>query len=128
MPTVISGTTGISQIQDSIVTQAKLSGISAPRGWIVYDTVGSITIRSSYNVSSVTDLGGSCTQINWQTPFANTNYGCVYGCSRDNATADFLNFNLHTLSDVAAGSLKIMSGYSSTTDIDTYFLTVAAFG
>lgn len=89
---------GTSQITDANVTAAKLSGGqsgSAPifgvRAWVNFDgttnVAGNCTIRSSGNVSSVTDLGTGTYRINFTTNMPDTNY-CAVATSTSGTSAD----------------------------------------
>ena len=46
--------------------------------WVNFIGTGTVTIRDSYNVQSVTDLGAGSFRINLSTPMNNTNYSVVY--------------------------------------------------
>ena len=52
------------------------------RAWVNFDGTGTITIRDSFNVSSITDNGTGDYTINFTNEFANTNY-CVSGTAAD---------------------------------------------
>lgn len=52
------------------------------KAWVNFNGSGVISIRDSFNVSSITDNGVGNYTINFATPFANTNY-CVTIFARD---------------------------------------------
>jgi hypothetical protein len=52
------------------------------KAWVNFNGTGVISIRDSFNVSSITDNGVGNYTINFATPFANTNY-CVTIFARD---------------------------------------------
>ena len=66
------------KIVDDAVTDAKqnLSGVA--KAWVNFNGVGTIAIRDSFNVSSLTDGGQGIYSVNFTTAMANTNY-CVVG-------------------------------------------------
>jgi hypothetical protein len=45
--------------------------------WVNFNGTGTVTIRDSYNVSSITDNGVGDYTVNFATPMSNTNYSCV---------------------------------------------------
>ena len=62
------------------------AGVSTPmadvvngsaRAWVSFNGVGTVAVRSSYNVSSITDLGVGSYQINFTTPMPDANYSVV---------------------------------------------------
>jgi hypothetical protein len=95
MPTTINGTTGVSQVQNSIVTDSKLSltANSAPiktalnasgsapiyacRAWVNFNGTGTVAIRASGNVSSITDNGTGDYTVNFTTAMPDVNYASV---------------------------------------------------
>jgi hypothetical protein len=47
------------------------------KAWVVFDGTGTVAIRASYNVSSVTDLGTGQYDVNFTTAMSNANYSSV---------------------------------------------------
>ena len=68
------------KIADDAVTDAKqnLSGVA--KAWVNFNGVGTIAIRDSFNVSSLTDNGTGDYTINLTTAMANANYCVVAMC------------------------------------------------
>ena len=93
MAVIINGDTGIDKITDGSVVQADLaSGItvaslstasgSAPsysaRAWVNFNGTGTVAIRASGNVSSITDNGTGIYTVNFITAMNDVNYSsCV---------------------------------------------------
>ena len=48
--------------------------VYACRAWVNFDGTGTVAIRESGNVSSVTDVGSNSYKINFTTPMPDTNY------------------------------------------------------
>ena len=81
----LNGTTGVSLVQDDTITDAKLaldanaseikdalnaSGsapIYACRAWVNFNGTGTVAIRDSGNVSSISDQGSGLYQVNFST-------------------------------------------------------------
>ena len=63
------------------------------KAWVNYFSAGTVTIRSSYNVSSLTDIGIGTTTINFTTSLTNTTYVGVVSSSNTNTdvgNADYM--------------------------------------
>ena len=53
------------------------------KAWVNFNGTGTVSIRSDYNVSSITDHGTGQYTVNFSTAFANTNYAECFGMSGD---------------------------------------------
>lgn len=78
---------GTSEITNAAVTPAKLSGGqsgSAPayaaRAWVNFNGTGTVAIRSSGNVSSITDNGTGSYTVNFTTSMSDVNYSVAASC------------------------------------------------
>lgn len=89
------------------------------KGWVNFNGTGTLAIRDSYNVSSVTDNGTGDYTINWSTSFANANYAVAFGCGSP-STDSVQNY----LSSQAAGSIRFDT--TSFTPINTDCETACA--
>ena len=58
-----------------------VSGVAA--AWINFNGTGTIAIRDSFNVSSITDNSTGEYTVNFQNAFADTNYSAVAGGSQE---------------------------------------------
>jgi len=47
------------------------------KAWVNFNGTGTVAIRGSFNVSSITDIGTGSYTINYTNAFANTNYSVV---------------------------------------------------
>jgi len=63
---------GIVKLQSNSVTTNALA-------WVNFNGTGTVAIRSSYNVSSITDNGTGDYTINFATALSDTNYAAVFG-------------------------------------------------
>lgn len=93
MPITINGTgtiTGISAggLPDGVITAAELDGaqsgsapIYAARAWVNFTGTGTVAIKASGNVSSITDNGTGDYTVTFTTAMPNTNYA-VTGAQR----------------------------------------------
>jgi hypothetical protein len=76
------------KIADANITAAKLSGAqtgSAPiygaRAWVNFNGTGTVAIRASGNVSSITDNGTGDYTVNFTTAMSDANYSVTATCS-----------------------------------------------
>jgi hypothetical protein len=70
----------VSTIQDTSGNNSSTpAGIASgtAKAWVNFNGTGTVAIRSSFNVSSITDSGQGEYTINYATAFADTNYAVV---------------------------------------------------
>jgi hypothetical protein len=93
------------------------SGVSAAKAWVNFNgTTSPGTIRSSYNVSSVTKTGTGNYILNFSTAFSNTSYAVVMGSSFNSSTGTgWLAFQ-----DDRLGTKTVSQYYLATTDTTVY--------
>ena len=81
--------TGTVATAESTLTQFNATG-SAPvyacRAWVNFNGTGTIAIRASGNVSSITDNGTGYYRVNFATAMPDSNY-CIAGCPSDDGIA-----------------------------------------
>ncbi len=56
------------------------------KAWVNFNGTGTVAIRASYNVSSITDNGTGDYTVNFANAFANVNYSVA--CSTNSSTGD----------------------------------------
>lgn len=87
------------------------------RSWVNFNGTGTIAIRGSGNVSSITDNGTGDYTINFTNAMSDANYSAV--CTGENTIGATRNgpsvVNYHTL---AAGSLRILTNDNAGTALD----------
>ena len=76
----LNGTTGVSLVQDGVVVAADLNSalsdtIGKVKAWVNFIGTGTVAIRDSYNVSTITDLATGQYQVNLTTALVDANYG-----------------------------------------------------
>jgi hypothetical protein len=93
------GTDGAAAFQynaANVVTTAQTTGViaatgSAPmyacRAWVNFQGSGTVTVRGSGNVSSITDNGAGDYTINFTTAMPDVNYAAVFGMVVNNTTS-----------------------------------------
>ena len=109
------------------------SGQTTAKAWVNFNGTGTVAIRDSYNVSSITDNGTGDYTVNFTNDMANTDYSMIAQACR--ATGDTVNqvyrdANEHPTSRTT-GLTRVVSGYSySASDAleDMSHISVQVFG
>jgi hypothetical protein len=115
----------------SYVTAASLDGTqsgSAPiygaRAWVNFNGTGTVAIRASGNVSSITDNGAGDYTVNFTTAMPDVNYAIsVAGQSVGNNTIA----RSGQATTGTTGAVRVFAQTPSNTSLDTEFMTVAIF-
>jgi hypothetical protein len=94
------------------VTTAKLgtnevSGLA--KAWVNFNGTGTVAIRASYNVSSITDNGTGDYTVNFTTALADVNYSLIANSSNGtNGTNDeYTGISAYGTNSYLAGSVRI---------------------
>ena len=89
MPIAINGSgsiTGISAggLPDGVITTDDLaSTVPVAKAWVNFNGTGTVAIRASYNVSSITDNNTGDYTVNFTTAMVDANYVGVGACGDD---------------------------------------------
>ncbi len=118
-------------IANAAITAAKLDGaqngsapIYAARAWVNFNGTGTVAIRASGNVSSITDNGTGDYTANFSTAMADANYSAVTTCSR---TAEGGQQRVGNLAQITTSSYRFqtMNGNGGTAvDSDPVFVAI----
>jgi hypothetical protein len=120
MSTIISGTSGVT-FPDSTSMQ---TGQQACKAWVNFNGTGTVAIRGSYNVSSITDNGTGDYTVNFTTDMPDTNYtttGTIQYLLSITAYTTLLNFV-----SISTSNFRIRTHWASTL-YDHEYLTFAVF-
>ena len=95
------------------------------KAWVNFNGTGTVAIRDSFNVSSITDNGTGNYTINFTTSMANTNYCPIQfnNAASGTAVTDFANQWTGGF-ELATGTLKCISHYTAVVDSELYFVAV----
>jgi len=125
MTVIINGTTGIDTVQDGIVTDAKLNltansqeikdalnaGGSAPiyacRAWVNFNGTGTVAIRASGNVSSITDSGIGNYRANFTNAMPDANYSVTGITQVDRFISSDVAANSTSFADVRTTNVSL---------------------
>jgi hypothetical protein len=146
MSVVIDGTTGITAAAfDGAVDAADLTGnvaaaritsalnasgsapIFACRAWVNFDGTGTVAIRASGNVSSITDNGTGDYTVNFTTAMPDANYSTVSTSESTTVLTIATNMQIEEQTTTAARIRCRRSGSSAGATIDVSIITVAIF-
>jgi hypothetical protein len=141
--TLVANSVGTTQITNGSVTAAKLGTTEQKqiaKAWVNFNGTGTIgtnqTIRSSYNVSSVTKNGTGDYTVNFATPMADANYSVVGSStinSVPNAYTIVFPFTTTTSPFYIAPTqtsfrVLVASGLTSVTQADSLYINIQVFG
>jgi hypothetical protein len=108
------------------IPATSISGANVAKAWVNFNgTTSPGTIRSSFNVSSVTKNGTGDYTVNFTTAMADANYSIVLGGSRNNSAVD--NFGMQFYSQ-ATGSVRINTIANNSGYVDSPYACVSIFG
>lgn len=94
---------------NKVVSPAVIGGQTC-RAWVNFDGTGTVAIRASYNVSSITDNGVGTYAINFTTAFPDANYSGT-GCGYPTST----NTDVVQLGALSASSANVFGRVGSST-------------
>ena len=83
------------------------------RAWVNFNGTGTVAIRASGNVSSITDNGTGNYTVNFTTAMPNANYAANISCTISNVAYP-RTIGPTTASVVLAGSIQVITGYPIT--------------
>lgn len=121
------------KVNDAAITYGKLSTSTTEsdnvakrtaKAWVNFNGTGTVTIRSSFNVSSITDNGIGDYSVNFSTAFADSNYAATIGFEQVDAVSSTLAAGIKTMSTSA---VRIKSERSNGADEDLNFVCLSAF-
>jgi hypothetical protein len=104
MTTTISGSNGI-VFPDATSMQ---TGQQAVKAWVNFNGTGTVAIKESYNVSSITDNGTGDYTVNFTTPLVDGNYALV-GTTGNNTTSMHVVMQPVTLQSPSTTAVRIQT-------------------
>lgn len=119
----------VSSIQDTSGGNASTPAAIAngvAKAWVNFNGTGTVAVRASYNVSSITDNNIGNYTVNITSAFADTNYSVVATASR---VGDTTSSGAHSLlpATYATSSVVLLSTRGTGTASDPDFVNVAIF-
>lgn len=130
-PQIVDSSITTDKIADASITAAKMSGAqsgSAPayaaRAWVNFNGTGTVAIRASGNVSSITDNGTGDYTVNFTTAMPDANYATVITGRRPSGSTEFPGFFTTTLN---TGSMQMAAVQPGVSFYDSAEVSVAIF-
>jgi len=116
------------KITSNAVTEAKLaSGLYTAKAWVNFNGTGTVAIRASGNVSSITDIGVGRYQVNFTNAFADTNYAAVFGAGETSGGGSDFNYGVDSAQITTSSIRATYFTSSGAAFADTPYYTVACF-
>ena len=117
MSTIIATTVQAGTIQTTAGGAITLTKQHAAKGWCNFQQSSSHTIRDSFNISSLTDVGYGLTNTNYTNNFANDDYVAAGHSGRQAATSTTAYWLFPTSSTVvySTSATSWQGGYSIST-------------
>jgi|DEB0MinimDraft_3_1074331.scaffolds.fasta_scaffold238534_1 hypothetical protein len=95
------------------------------RAWVNFNGTGTVAIRASGNVSSITDNGTGNYDVNFTTAMADTNYATVSTCA--GLTGMATNRDIWLQAESEATNHTTINSYYRTSQVDVAHCYVAIF-
>ena len=80
------------------------------KAWVNFNGVGTVAIRSAYNVSSITDNGVGDYTVNFTSAMPDANYSVVGGAGDLNVTNE-ISSQINVNGPYTTSSIRIATGY-----------------
>jgi hypothetical protein len=126
---IAEGAVGTVDIADASITAAKMSGAqsgSAPayaaRAWVNFNGTGTVAIRASGNVTSITDGGVGFYLVNFTNAMPDINYAVATAVGNDT-----VNNTANTVGARTVSSVRAVISNSSGSLIDDSYVAVSVF-
>ena len=115
----------------TLATQAGVEVYTA-KAWVNFNGTGTVAIRASGNVSSITDNGTGDYTVNFTVAMADANYSFSLSLQRTSTGAQVNQNIVPTINDgvgnVASSSLRVRAyGSTANTSFDVDIFTVSVF-
>ena len=121
------------EIAANAVTTAKLGSAEASglaKAWVNFNGTGTVAIRASYNVSSITDNGTGDYTVNLTTALADANYSMTASCSYRSGNYNSAHIFTDASGTIVAPTTTAARLQLSTVTVgsgDSEYVTVAIF-
>lgn len=97
------------------------------RAWVNFNGTGTVAIRGSFNVSSITDNGTGDYTVNFTTAMPDVNYSVV-ATGQEVAGPSIAGMYVSRTSPYATGSIRLQAiNTSGASNIDTAYVNVSIF-
>jgi hypothetical protein len=108
------------------IAGTKLTGVNDAKAWVNFNGTGTVAIRASFNVSSITDNGTGQYTANFTTAMSDANYAFAIGIGRTGAQNGGAIAQTSTTVP-ASGSLRIVRFGENFAVADEEFMNLIIF-
>lgn len=124
-----SPTNGIVQTADgSGVMKLQSNGVTTNAlAWVNFNGSGTVAIRSSYNVSSITDNGTGDYTVNFATALSDANYSFALSCQGAGAGNTLIGVEQHQGTTPTTSAIRLIVKQGSTS-LDRDYVCATIFG
>ena len=100
------------------------------KAWVNFDGTGTVSIRDSFNITSITDNATGSYNVNFENNMANANYCVVLGLKSNLANRNtFPSLGGSSETDPATDTFKFLGlGTTNNSFTDTKYCMAAVFG
>ena len=118
-------TTTLSTLDGTYTVPAETLARGACRAWCNFNGTGTVAIRASFNVSSITDNGTGDYTVNFTNAMEDADYSCV-GSSAENDSGFFSNHHGFQLGKTAPTTTSIRVNTANSTGVATDHFRICA--
>lgn len=115
------------KIQDDAVTDAKENLSGTAKAWVNFNGTGTVAIRASYNVSSITDNGAGDYTVNFTTAMSDANYSCVGASGGQASTSNGAVYLYDQTTARTTALIRLLVITTAGAGVDTPQVNVAIF-
>ncbi len=108
-----------------LATQNGMTGIA--KAWVNFNGTGTVAIRDSFNVSSITDNGAGTYTINFTTAMPNANYCMASSTVYTSGTGDIVMCALDSRTAQTTSALPVVTYGSVGAFVDKTYVNVSVF-
>jgi hypothetical protein len=120
----MAGKVVVSTLNDDtgvLATQNGMTGIA--KAWVNFNGTGTVAIRDSFNVSSITDNGTGDYTVNFTTAMPNANYAVTQGAS-DGVATGTTGAQTFKVQSATTTSVRGWTGWNSVVDVSNVYVAI----
>jgi hypothetical protein len=119
--TAVANVTTLNATSGVLATQNGMTGIA--KAWVNFNGTGTVAIRGSFNVSSITDNGTGDYIINFTTAMPDTNFATFITASKDNSFSE----TTWIVTNSVNTSTRVLNATTAGTYFDVVTFNVSVF-
>lgn len=127
---IVLGTSGQTTVNGDLLFNSGYGSAATAygcRAWVNFNGTGTVAIRASGNVSSITDNGVGDYTVNFTTAMPDANYSIMLGNSRTNVSTANIAADIDPVTLPTASAMRFQTYNWANTAADASVVTVAIF-